>query len=505
MAIRLALGAARGRIVRQLTVESVALSILGGAAGLVVAGALLAVLQASVAEANRFTLPRAHEIGLDNAALLFAFAVSCLTGVLFGLAPALQFSRPDLQSALKEGGRGNSQAGRTPLRSLLVAGEIAVSLMLLAGASLMVRSLARLGAVDAGFDPRQVLTMRLVVTGSPHAAPDRRIRFYRETLDRVGAIPGVVSASGVNHLPLAGDLWTFGFSLEGHPAPSRSEPMGAAFRVAFPGYFRTMAIPVLRGREFDARDDAAAPRVVIVNETMARRYWPGEDPIGKRIRVNSGSDWYAIAGVVKDVAQSDWGAPRGNEFYFSPGQSPSDLQTYLTVVVRTIGDPAKVASAVQGAVASLDRDLPVADILTMQQVVDRALWQPRFSTTLLSGFAILALVLAAVGIYGVMSYDVGRRTPEIGIRMALGARPADVLGAVLAQGAKLTLAGTIAGLGGAVLLTRYLRTLLYEVNPNDPLALTGAAALLGAVAMLAVWFPARRATRIDPLQALRSE
>jgi predicted permease len=386
-----------------------------------------------------------------------------------------------------------------------VAGEIAVSLMLLAGAGLMVRSFARLGAVDAGFDPRNVLTMRLILTGSPHAAVDRRAPFYREALDRIAAVPGVESASGVNHLPLAGDLWTFRFLIEGRPTPQPSETPGAAFRVAFPGYFHTMRIPIVRGRDFTAHDDARAERVVIVNQTLAQRYFPGEDAIGKRIRLGSDSPWYAIAGVVKDLEQSDWGATRGNEFYFPATQNPSDIQSYLTVVVRAAGDPGALAPAIQAAVASLDRDLPVADVVTMQQVVDGALWQPRFSTTLLAAFAGLALALAGVGIYGVMSYDVGRRTPEIGIRMALGARPADVLRSVLAQGAKLTLAGTAIGVAGALLLTRYLRTLLYGVSPNDPLVLAGAALVLGAVAMLAVWLPARRATRIDPLQALRSE
>lgn len=505
IAVRLALGAARGRIVRQLAVESLALSIVGGAAGVALAAFLLTALQASVAEASRFTLPRLHEIGLGGTVLLFAFGVSCLTGLLFGLVPALQFSRPDLHSTLKEGGRGNSQAGRTPLRSLLVGGEIAVSLMLLAGAGLMVRSFARLGAVDAGFDPRHVLTMRLILTGSPHDTPERRPVFYNSAFERIAALPGVESVSGINHLPLAGDLWNFRFVVEGRPAPEPSQTPSAAFRVAFPRYFETMKIPLVRGRDFTARDDARSTPVVIVNETMARRYWPNEDPIGNRIRLGSDSPWHTITAVAKDVEQSDWGAVRGNEFYFSHWQNPSDIQHYLTLVVRTSGDPASVANAVQSAVASLDRDLPVADVLTMQQVVDRALWQPRFSTTLLSAFAALALLLAAVGIYGVMSYDVGRRTPEIGIRMALGARPADVLMSVMTQGAKLTLAGTAVGVGGALVLTRYLRTMLYGVSPSDPLSLAGAAVVLGAVAMLAVWIPAHRATRVDPLTALRSE
>jgi putative ABC transport system permease protein len=348
--------------------------------------------------------------------------------------------------------------------------------------------------------------MRLVLTGSPYGATaERRNAFYRDALDRIRALPGVESASGINHLPLAGDLWTFNFTVEGRPTPPPSETPSAVFRVVFPGYFRTMRIPMLEGRDFTAHDDAGGARVVIVNQTMARRHWPGEDALGKHIRLGAGGPWCAIAGIVSDVALADWGAAPKEEFYFPQWQNPSDIQRYLTIVVRASADPAPLAGAVQGAISSLDRDLPLEDVLTMQQAVDRALWQPRFSTTLLGAFAALALALAAVGIYGVMSYDVARRTSEIGIRMALGARPADVLSAVLAQGAKLTAAGTAAGIAGALALTRYLRTLLYGVSPNDPAVLAAAAALLGVVAMLAVWLPARRATRIDPLQALRSE
>jgi putative ABC transport system permease protein len=503
--IRLALGAGRGRLIRQLLFESLAISVAGGLLGVLVAGWTLSAVQASIAEASRFTLPRIQEAGLGGAVLLFGFAVSTLTGMLFGILPALQASRVDLQATLKEGGRGNSQPGRTPLRSMLVTAEIAVSLMLLAGAGLMIRSFTRLGAVDSGFDPSNVLTMRLVLSGSPHAAPERRNVFYQQALDRVAATPGVESVSGINHLPLAGDLWTFGFIVEGRPAPPPSQGPSAAFRVVFPGYFHTMRIPLLSGRDFTARDDANAPRVVIINQTMARHYWPGQDAIGKRIRLGSNGPWFMVTGIARDVEQANWGATRGDEFYFSSWQNPDDIQKYITLVVRTAGDPAALAGAVESAVSSLDRDLPLSDVLTMRQVVDRALWQPRFSTTLLAAFAGLALVLAAIGIYGVMSYDVGRRTQEIGIRMALGARPADVLRSVLAQGARLTAIGTALGIAGALVLTRYLRTLLYEVTPSDPAALAGAAGVLGLVALFAVWAPARRATRVHPIEALRNE
>ena len=506
IALRLALGAGRWRLVRQLLAESVLLSLAGGALGLLLAWWSIHLLTVSIAEASRFTLPRYQEIGMGAEVLLFAFAVSMATGILFGLVPALQFSRPDLHATLKDGGRGSSRVSRTGLRSLLVVGEIAISLMLLSGAGLMIRSFARLGAVDAGFDPRNVLTMRVVLTGSPHAAtPERRNAFYREILGRVGAIPGVESVSGINHLPLAGDLWTFGFLVEGRPAPSPAEIPKAAFRTVFPGYFHTMRIPMLRGRDIDARDDGAAPGVVVINQSLARRYWPNEDALGRRIRLDPDGPWFTVAGVVKDVEQADWGATAGSEFYFSQTQNPVDIQRYLTLVVRTSGDPLTLAGAIQSQIWSLDRDLPVGDVASMQQVVERAVWQPRFSTTLLGGFAGLALVLAAIGIYGVMSFDVSRRTQEIGIRMALGAKPGDVMRSVLGGGGKLAAIGTAIGIAGALALTRYLKTLLYEVSTTDPATLTGAAALLGLVALAAVWLPARRATRVDPVVALRSE
>jgi putative ABC transport system permease protein len=506
IALRLALGAGRWRLVRQLLVESVLLSAAGGALGLLLAWWSVHLLTVSIADASRFTLPRYQEIDIGGAVLLFTFAVSTATGILFGLAPALHFSRPDLHSTLKEGSRGSSRISRTPLRSLLVVGEVAISLMLLAGAGLMLRSFARLGAVDAGFDPRNLLTMRVVLNGSPQAATaDRRNAFYRQVLDRVQAVPGVESVSGINHLPLAGDLWTFSFRVEGRPEPAPSDVPLAAFRVAFPGYFHTMRIPILRGRDIDVRDDAGAPQIVVINQSMAGRFWPREDAVGRRIRLSANGPWFTVVGVVKDVEQSDWGAAAGSEFYFSQLQNPEDIQKYLTLVVRTSGDPLALAGAVQGQIWSLDRDLPIGDLASMQQVVERAVWQPRFSTTLLGGFAALALVLAAIGIYGVMSFDVSRRTQEIGIRMALGAKPGDVMRSVLGGGGTLAAIGTAIGIGGALVLTRYLKSLLYEVSATDPAVLAGAAAMLGLVALAAVWLPARRATRVDPVVALRSE
>ncbi len=506
MALRLALGAPRWRLVRQLLAESLTLSAAGGAVGLMLAWAAVHALAAAIPDASRFTLPRYQELGIGTVVILFTFGVCAVTGVLFGLAPALQFSRLDLQGTLKEGGRGASHRTRTIPRSLLVVGEVAVSLMLLAGAGLMARSMARLGAVDAGFDPRHVLTMRVVLSGPAYAAPEKRTRFYRQAIEQVAAVPGVESAAGINHLPLAGDLWTFSFTVEGRPAPKLADVPGAAFRVATPGYFQTMGVPLLRGRDVSERDDSGAPLVVVINRTMAQRYWPGEDAVGKRIRLggpNSKSPWITVVGVIKDVEQAEWGAAAGNEFYFPYRQNPEDIQKYITVVARAAGDPAAMAGAIEKGIRSLDQDALVADVATMRQVVERAVWQPRSSTRLFAGFAALALVLAAIGIYGVISYGVSQRRQEIGIRMALGARPADVLGAVLGEGALLAAAGTALGLAGALALTRYLASLLYEVSATDPAVLAASAGILVVIAMGAAFLPARRATRVDPVIALR--
>jgi putative ABC transport system permease protein len=339
-----------------------------------------------------------------------------------------------------------------------------------------------------------------------YARPEVRQRFYREMADRVAAVSGVESAAGINHLPLAGDLWTFSFTVEGRPAPALADVPGAVFRVAMPGYFQTMGVPLLRGRDVSERDDSAAPPVVVINRTMAQGFWPGEDAVGKRIRLggpNSQSPWITVVGVVKDVEQSEWGVAAGNEFYFPYRQNPEDFQKYITGVARSAGDPAAMAGAIEKEIRSLDQEALVTDMATMQQVVERAVWQPRSSTRLFAAFAALALVLAAIGIYGVISYGVSQRRQEIGIRMALGARPADVLRSVLGEGAALAAAGTALGLAGTLALTRYLASLLYEVSATDPAVLAASAGILAAIAMAAAFLPAQRATRVDPMIALR--
>jgi predicted permease len=504
IALRVAIGASRWRIVRQLLAESAALSMAGTALGLLLAYWAVHALTGAIPEASRFTLPRYHEIGIGVPVLLFTVAVSAVTAMLFGLMPALQSSRPDLNAALKEAARGSSRQGGW-LRNLLVVSEVAVSLVLLSGAGLMIRSFWNLSAVDSGFDPHNVLSMTVNVGASPYAAPQKRAQFFRETLDRVAAVPGVRTVSGINHLPLAGDQWGFGFLVEGQPIPAPGNQPSAVFRMTFPRYFETMRIPLEQGRDFTDRDDANAPRVAIINQTMARRYWPAIGAIGKRFRSSVNDPWVTVVGVVRDAEQRDWGSAADCEFYFPFPQDLADTQRYFTLVARTAGDPRALAESIEKAVWTIDPNVPIAEVQSMEQVVSRAVWQPRFSTTLLGGFAALALALAAIGIYGVISYGVGQRQREIGIRMALGARPGDVQRNVLGESAKLAAAGSAIGIAGALLLTRYLQTLLYQVSATDPAVIALAACALGVVALAAAWLPARRATSVDPAVALRSE
>jgi putative ABC transport system permease protein len=461
-------------------------------------------------------IPRIDTIGLDARALLFLLGISLLTGVGFGLVPALRASATDLNDALKEGGRGSTEGiRRNRFRSVLMASEFALALVLLVGAGLMIRSFIALRAIDPGFDPHNLLTMVVPVAGSREAAPERRAIFYEELLQRVRAIPGVVSASAINHLPLAGDEWGRTFRVEGRPLAHRGDAPAATYRVIFPGYFRTMDIPLLRGRDVGEGDNMGAPAVVVVNEFLASRYWPGEDPIGKRITLDDPErdsvSWLTVVGVVKNAVRSEWSASEHEEIYLPFLQNRSYLEgsgahvAYQTLVIRTSGEAAALAPAVRNAVWSLDSNLPVSEVQTMDAVVARATAQPRFNLFLLATFATVALVLAAVGIYGVMSYSVSRRTHEIGLRMALGAQPGDVVKVVVGQAMALAIIGASAGLVGALALGRFMSSFLYGVQPSDPLTFVAMAVVLGAVALAASYIPARRATRIDPLLALRHE
>ena len=513
IAVRSALGAERWRIVRQFLTESLLLALLGGVAGLLLAfwgiRMLLAMVPAS--------LPRVDTIALDGRVLLFTVAVSVLTGVVFGIVPALQASSVNLRDALQETGRGSGDSlRRNRLRSALVSSEFALAFLLMIGAGLMVRTFLALRAVDPGFRPHHLLSAVVSLAGSEEAQPQKRFAFYEQVLQRVSALPGVESVSAINHVPLAGDTWGFPFAIEGRPPSRPGESPNAVYRVVFPGYFRTMGISLLRGRDISEGDSMKAPGVVMVNDRLARRYWPGEDPIGKRITLDDDSPeknrtWLTVIGVTQDAKQDEWTSAPRPEMYLPLLQSrfylqePSGHFEYITLVVRTTGEPTAIANDIKSSIAALDKNVPVSEIETMDQAVEDLTAQPRFELWLLAGFAAVAVLLAALGIYGVMSYSVSRRTHELGVRMALGAAQGDVIGLVVKQAMILALVGSACGLAAAFVFTRMMSKLLYGVRATDPLTFAGVALILGGVAFLASYLPARRVTQIDPVAALRCE
>ncbi len=511
IAVRAALGAERWRIVRQFLTESLVLALLGGTAGLLLGfwgiRILVALLPAS--------MPRVDSIGLDARVLLFTLAVSILTGIVFGMVPALNASGVNLRDALQETGRGSGESlRRNRLRSVLVGSEFALAFLLMIGAGLMVRTFLALRAVDPGFQPHHVLSAVVSVAGSEEAEPQKRVAFYQQVLQRVVALPGIESVSAINHVPLAGDIWGFPFVIEGRPPTRPGESPGAVYRVIFPGYFQTMGISLLRGRDINESDNVNAPGVVIINDRLARRYWPGEDPIGKRITLDNprkNPAWLTVIGVTQDSKQDEWtGAPRP-EMYLPLLQSSDYLQDpsghfeYVTLVTRTTGDPTAVVNDIKSAIAAIDKNVPVSEIETMDQAVEDLNAQPRFELWLLASFAVIAVLLAALGIYGVMSYSVSRRTHELGVRMALGAAQHDVIRLVVKQAMMLALVGSICGLIAAVALTRLMSGLLYGVRSTDPLTFVGVTLIVAGVALLASYLPARRVTHIDPVAALRCE
>ncbi len=512
IAVRTALGAARSRVIVQFLTENLLLAALGAVAGLLLA---LAGTKALVTLSPAY-IPRVEMVGLDGHVILFLLGITIFTVVVFGLAPAMQAVATNVSGALKEGGRGDS-AGirRNRLRSFLVASEFALAFMLLIGAGLMIRSFFALASVDPGFNPHNVLSMIVSVAGTKEAGPNQRAIFYRQLLERVRTLPGVKSAGAINHLPLAGDTWGFAFTIQGRPKPRPGESPKAVYRVAMPGYFETMRLPLRRGRAITDNDDARAPGVVVINERAARAYWPGQDPIGKRITFDDDKrnppTWMTIIGVSANARQSDWAAEPSPEVYLAAlqnrdflGETGSHI-SYITLVARTAGDPAELAVAVKNLVGSFDRNLPVSEVFTMDRVVADANAQPRFEMLLLGVFAAVALLLAAVGIYGVMNYSVSRRTREIGIRVSLGASRADVLRMVLGQGMIQAAVGAAVGVAGTLVLSRFIAKMLYGVPPTDSLTFSGVALVLGGAALLASGAAARKAIRIEPMVALRSE
>jgi len=503
-AIRRALGAAGSRIALQMLTESLLLSLLGGAAGLLLAiwsnQALFHVFQL---DKMHLPLRAVNSLSVDGRVFVFTLLVSWLTGVLFGLAPAVSAIRGEVSDPLKEGGRGSTPGGGMLLRNALVTSEVALALVVLCGAGLMIKSLSLLLGVDPGLNPKNVLTMRMSVPQDEiYVGPPGLPRFCQDLDEHVSAIPGVVSAGAIAHLPFEGNAGR-GFQIEGQPPAKPGEMPGANYSVACPNYFRTMGIPILRGREFKQQDTLNSEGVIVINETMARKFWPKDDPIGKAIRLG-GSDGprLTVVGVFGDVHHTGLDSPIQRQFMRPYMQAGWPV---MSVVVRTANAPGTFAAPIKKAIAEFLPDRPVSDVEAMEDVVRNSTGSRRFPMLLLSGFALLALALAAIGIAGVVAYSVSQRTHEIGIRMALGAGPRNVLALVLRRGLTWVFAGVALGILGSLALTRLLAGLLFEVKPADPLVLGSVAALLSLVAAIANYIPARRATKVDPMVALRYE
>jgi putative ABC transport system permease protein len=505
LAIRTALGAGRLRVVRQLLTESLLLSIVGGAAGL-----LLAVW--GIELLTRWTpanVPRVHDVSLDGRVLLFTFIVTLLTGILFGLIPALQSSRTELNETLKEGGRsGAGGVHRGRIRNVLIVSEVALALMLLVGAGLLLKSFSRLLSVDPGFDPSNVLTMNVSLPQRGYEETQKRANFYHETVQRISTLPGVETASAVSILPLSPTTQSGTTTAENSVVGPDDVGVEADWRWTTPDYFKTMGATLLRGRSFTEEDKEGTPLVAIVDESFARRFYPNEDAIGKRIKrggFKSQNPWMTIVGIVKYIKNRRLDAGSHVQAYFPYYQDPQPSTMSLAVRTKPSVDASTLSASVRQAVQGVDRNQPIYNIRTMQQIVSESVAQQRLSMLLLAIFACAALLLAAVGLYGVLAYLVNVRTHEIGIRMALGASRRDVLKLIVGQGMILTIIGIAIGLAGAFALTRIMSSLLFDVKATDPVTFIAVSVVLAIVALLACLIPARRATRVDPMIALRYE
>ena len=501
IALRLALGAGRSRLTRQFLTESVLLAVIGGAVGLLLSIAGLRVLKTFIPD----TISQAQAISIDAKVLVFTGLVALVTGIIFGLAPAMQVSHLDINDTLKEGGRdaaGGTRGNR--IRALLVIGEIAVSFVLLMGAGLLINSFMHLRNLHPGFRANHLLTMKIPLSEVKYPDKERRSPFYAEVLRRVQALPGVQSAAVAGNLPLTYDGDSMPIGIEGRTDPPPDQRPDVILRVVGPGYFSTMGIPLVRGRDFSEQDKADSARVVIVSEKTARHFWPGENPIGKRLKpgsTNRNIPWIEIIGVVKDVRQNDFVSEPKMQMYMPYQQLNSFAPNAL--VVRTNVEPLSLAGAVRNAIWAVDKDQPVSNLRSMDEIVSEAVARQRFSMLLLGIFAALAMVLAAVGIYGVMSYSIAQRTREIGLRIALGAQKSDVLKMILRQGLRFVAAGLAIGLAASFVLTRVMASLLFGISATDPATFVSISLVLIAVALLASYIPAVRAMKIDPMLALR--
>jgi len=498
IAIRAALGAGRRRLILQMLSESIVLALAGGSVGLLLAYLVIRPIQTLSAG----SIPRSNDISIDSSVLLFALLVSLATGILFGLAPAWQASRSTIGSVLKEGGRSSTaSSGRWVRNSLLVA-EVAMSIVLLVGAALLLRSFARLTSVDPGFRPEHVLAFRVALPNTAYPQDHHRIAFFNKLLEGLDALPEVTSAGTTQTLPMRGD-YILSFTIQGQPAPKPNEGPSANYRVASPNYFQTLSIPLLRGRAFTDRDGEKSPMVAVVDQKFVERHFPDRDPIGQGIDIGNGTDgFYEIVGVVGSIRLNDLETSPAPTMYVPFTQ---DSFSSAWVVSRTNGDPAALWTSIRQAVQAIDRSLPAFAMTPLADVVSDSLAQRRFSMLLLGLFAFIALFLAAVGLYGVVAYTVSQRTQEIGLRMAIGAQRGDVLRLVVGGGMKLAIAGVAIGIACALALAHLVATMLYEVTPFDPASYSATALVLLAVAALACYVPARRAMRVDPIVALRQE
>jgi predicted permease len=499
-ALRSALGASRWRIVRQLMLESLLLAIVGGALGFVLSIWALRLLLSAIP----FQLPFWMNFNIDLRVLGFTAGITLLTGLIFGAVPALQTSRVDLNDTLKEGGRGSTGV-RSRARSLLVVTEIALSLVLLVGAGLMIQSFLRLRRVNIGLNPHNVLTASVILPGTKYREPDQRAAFFKQLVERVRNLPGVEAASATGTLPLSGGNWGRSLTVEGYPVLSVGQAPMIQHTVVTPGYFRTMGISLLAGRDFNDADAKDAPNVTIVDERLARQYWPNESPIGKRVRFGPPEDnepWHTVIGVVSTVRHQRVQEDTRPSVYLPHQKIPV---TGMALVARTSSNPKEFIGGIRREVAQLDPDIPVSEVATMEEVVAESIWQPRLYATLFAVFAGGALALALIGIYGVMAFLVQTRTHEIGVRMALGASARDVFRLIVGRGMKLTVVGILIGVGGAVVLTRLMHGLLFNTSTTDPITFVLISLLLSFAAFFACYIPARRAAKVDPLVALRYE
>jgi predicted permease len=503
VAIRAALGAGRMRLVRQLLTESVLLGVLGGAAGLLVAVLTLFVVR----DINPGNIPRLDAIRIDGIVLAFTFGISILTGIIFGMAPAVRVARVDLNTSLKSGGRSSQNEGgfnpaRQGLRSLLVVAELALSMVLLIGAGLLIRSFVRLASVPPGFNPEHVISMRSAEAGPKYQQDKARILYYQQLGERISRLPGVQSQGAVSALPLTASVGWGGILIEGYTPPPSEPELQVDMRVATNDYFRTMEIPLLQGRFFNDHDTADVPHVILIDDKMAKRFWPHESAVGKRMRANVKDPWYTVVGVVGTVKQYGLDID-GRMVIYYPEQQSADGDLYL--VARTSNDPASVASAMVREIHAIDPGVPVFEIRTMQERLHDSLARQRFSMAVLGGFAGFAMLLAAVGVYGVISYMVTQGTHDIGLRMALGAQQRNILGLVVKQGMALAAIGIVAGLVGAFSLTRVMASLLFGVSATDAVTFSAVTLFLVATALVASYVPALRAMRVDPVVALHYE